>query len=223
MKFKVAAIIISLCTLLSSCSVGSAEKSPSESTNNAASSEEEYNKTISSLKEENRLLADKLDALEEKYSKLLDEFKDLQKSTDKNDSDTSEEDDTDAGTVPDEDETVKFTLSEDKKSITGALTPPPSLTIPATIDGKIITSISDKAFMKSELGSVVIEEGIESIGWFAFNSCSLLQSVTIPESISYIGYSAFDYCAPDFKIICHKDSYAHKYAESFGIKCEIIS
>ena len=64
MKFKVAAIIISLCALLSSCSVGSAEKSPSESTNNAASSEE-YNKTISSLKEENRLLADKLDARDE--------------------------------------------------------------------------------------------------------------------------------------------------------------
>ena len=202
--------------------VQNTEKAPLKDVNTTTVSEE-YAEIINVLKEENRLLADKLDALEEKYSNLLNEFKNLQNPSDKNDDNATGKEDTETDAAPDENKFVSFTLSEDKKSIVGAISPTPALTIPSTIDGNKITSISDKAFMKSELESVVISDGIESIGWFAFNSCSLLQSVTIPESVSYIGYSAFDYCASDFKIICHKDSYAHKYAQSFAINCEIIS
>ena len=50
-----------------------------------------------------------------------------------------------------------------------------------------------------ELGSllteVVIEEGVASIGGFAFNGCSGLTSVAIPSSVTSIGASAFSVCS----------------------------
>lgn len=42
--------------------------------------------------------------------------------------------------------------------------------------------------------SVVIEEGVTSIGRSAFSWCTGLTSVTIPSSVTRIGNSAFSYC-----------------------------
>lgn len=47
---------------------------------------------------------------------------------------------------------------------------------------------------KSEIRSVVIEEGITSLGRYAFQSCSELVEVSIPKSITRIGMSAFADC-----------------------------
>ena len=222
MKFKKIAVIISLCAVLCSCSARTSSTTDESNTASYVKSET-YTQTINTLREENRLLADKLTAVEEKYSNLLDEFKNMQESSGENSSGSVGESNTSSGSVSETIQTVKFMLSDDKKSVVGAITPPPSITVPAIIDGNTVTEISDRAFMQSELENVVISEGIESIGWFAFNSSSLLKCVSIPKSVSYIGYSAFDYCAADFKIICYKDSYAQKYAESFGIKYELVS
>ncbi len=48
---------------------------------------------------------------------------------------------------------------------------------------------------RSSIKSVVIEEGITSIGNYAFNACSGLASVTIPNSVTSIGNYAFNDCS----------------------------
>ena len=42
--------------------------------------------------------------------------------------------------------------------------------------------------------SVVIEDGVTSVGSYAFYDCKKLTSVTIPDSVTNIGNNAFEYC-----------------------------
>ena len=59
-----------------------------------------------------------------------------------------------------------------------------------------VTSIGDCAFGGCiSLTSVSIPDGVISIGFAAFESCSLLTGVTIPNSVTGIGDYAFGYCS----------------------------
>ena len=58
-----------------------------------------------------------------------------------------------------------------------------------------ITSIGDYAFYDFEnVTTVTLPEGITSIGKSAFNSCENLTSITIPSTVTTIGEEAFYYC-----------------------------
>lgn len=48
--------------------------------------------------------------------------------------------------------------------------------------------------VRTSINTLIISNGVTSIGNSAFNGCSELNSVTIPESITSIGYSAFKDC-----------------------------
>lgn len=59
-----------------------------------------------------------------------------------------------------------------------------------------VTSIGDYAFYGcSDLGSVTISSGVVSIGSYAFSCCHSLNSITIPGGLSSIGSYAFSYCS----------------------------
>ena len=58
-----------------------------------------------------------------------------------------------------------------------------------------LTSIGDNAFYwLSNLSSVTIPDSITAIGKGAFSQCGSLTNVTIPEHVTLIGASAFEYC-----------------------------
>ena len=47
---------------------------------------------------------------------------------------------------------------------------------------------------KTLLKTLIIEDGVTSIGDFAFFDCTGLTSITIPNSVIYIGEDAFSFC-----------------------------
>ena len=82
------------------------------------------------------------------------------------------------------------TVTDCKESASGALV------IPATYDGKPVTSIGSWAFWKcTSLTSVTIPYSVTSIGNFTFHSCSDLTSVTIGNSVLNIMAGAFFRCS----------------------------
>ena len=69
------------------------------------------------------------------------------------------------------------------------------IVIPATIDGKKVTSIGDYAFSEyTSLESITIPSGVTSIGDSAFEWCDSLSSINIPNSVTSIGSRAFCFC-----------------------------
>jgi hypothetical protein len=91
----------------------------------------------------------------------------------------------------------EFTTNADGESLTIVVYTGPGgdVTVPAAINGLAVTDIGNKAFEETGVTSVVIPEGVTSIGSWAFYSCSGLGSVVIPSSVTSIGDSAFDYCS----------------------------
>ena len=78
-----------------------------------------------------------------------------------------------------------------------AISPSPtgSLTIPATLGGKPVTSIGSYAFYYcTGLTSITIPSSVTSIGSYAFDYCYGLTNITIPSSVTSIGSSAFYGC-----------------------------
>lgn len=88
--------------------------------------------------------------------------------------------------------------------------------VPATIEGYPVTVIEEAAFRGTAVVTVELPYSVSEIGWFAFADCQSLTAVTLPASVESIGYGAFDAC-PALTLLCPADSYAAKYAKSFGI------
>jgi hypothetical protein len=69
------------------------------------------------------------------------------------------------------------------------------VTIPATIEGKPVTSIGSYAFYENSfLTSVDIPNSVIIIGYSAFSGCRRLASLTIPDSVTTIGSRSFENC-----------------------------
>lgn len=62
-------------------------------------------------------------------------------------------------------------------------------TMPASV-----TAIGDIAFFYSNLESIIIPEGVESIGYESFGSCRQMTSITLPNSLFSIDRYAFSWC-----------------------------
>lgn len=71
-----------------------------------------------------------------------------------------------------------------------------AIVIPSEYMGLPVTEIGADAFLRSEITSIYIPNGIISIGEHAFVKCTRLQKVSIPDTIEHIATdrdSAFDY------------------------------
>lgn len=139
--------------------------------------------------------------------------------TDKNTESTDSEEST-TETKP----TGKFLYVSDgsELTITGYTGDDSILAIPSYIDGIKVTGIADDAFSSDTLESIVLPEGIVKIGWFAFKECPSLRNVTVPDTVTSIGYSAFPRNQNKLSIICTANSFAAKYAESYGLSITFI-
>jgi hypothetical protein len=62
------------------------------------------------------------------------------------------------------------------------------------LEGYTVTSIDRYAFAYSPITSVVIPEGVRSIGGFAFGHCGELRSVKLSSTVNSIYVEAFSYC-----------------------------
>ena len=89
---------------------------------------------------------------------------------------------------------LKYTVSDDGVTITGYTGSETSITIPAEIGGKPVTSIGEYAFYNSGLESIEIPSGVTSIEQCAFYK-SGLTSIEIPSGVTNIGINAFCDCA----------------------------
>lgn len=86
-------------------------------------------------------------------------------------------------------------LTDETVNITGYNGSDSEITIPAEIDGRIVTRINGYAFSGSDkLTSVKIPENVKVIGYSAFSDCTALTSVELPSSMRSIDYSAFSGC-----------------------------
>jgi len=93
---------------------------------------------------------------------------------------------------------VAFTYDETSEtySVTDYTGSETSVIIPATCNGKPVTSISNSAFGGCySLTSIEIPDSVTSIGERAFSGCMQLKSIEIPESVTSIGDFAFVLCS----------------------------
>ncbi len=87
---------------------------------------------------------------------------------------------------------VYTTLSDGSVMITEAFVSG-SVTVPAELAGKKVTSIAEGAFFgMTGITSITLPEGLESIGIYAFSDCTALESVSIPSTVWKISPFAFD-------------------------------
>ena len=83
---------------------------------------------------------------------------------------------------------LKYEIKDGTVTITGCdKKASGTLTIPATIEGKTVTSIGHQALNScTSLTSVTIPDSVTSIESEAFGRCTSLTSITIPDSVTSI-------------------------------------
>jgi len=114
---------------------------------------------------------------------------------------------------------LQYTLSDDGTyyTLTGMGTcTDKELIIPGTYKGLPVTSIANRAFYNKSIISVVIQNGITTIGQEAFYHCQKLSSVTIPESVVTIYEKAFYECTQLVEVINYSTIDMYKYNTSNG-------
>ena len=91
-----------------------------------------------------------------------------------------------------------------------------AITLPDTVK-----EIQYSAFSCSGLVSAVLPGSLTELSDSLFEGCPNLEAVLIPDSVTTIDDTAFADC-PNVTIYCYNLSFAHMYAEAYGIPYEIL-
>ncbi len=204
---SVFALLMILSTSLASCGFSTEKKI------------DDYEAVISVLQGQIVSLKSEQERADEKHRAELEKLNELisqREETSKEDSSSQPQGPTAAT------EGFKYSLSDGVATVTGYIGSERNLVIPASIDGHRVVEIADSAFAQSNLKNVIISDGIERIGWFAFDGCTSLEAVTIPSCVTEIGYSALGSSESGVTIFCHADSFALQYCKSYGLTYTII-
>ena len=93
--------------------------------------------------------------------------------------------------ISEDEKTVEVTglaPSIQKENVTG------SLTIPYLVEGYKVVAVGEKAFMETNIESLVLSEGIKTVEQLAFSACIRLQSIKLPSTVQNLGYYCFVGC-----------------------------
>ncbi len=224
MKFcKVTVLTIFLSLILSSCANSDTPASTQPQTQSADQTEiiQFYKDSVTQLQDELSALKEETYILSASYELKIRELEEQIESM------SSAEDTTDDAENPNQSISVEnqkayyeYSLTENGAVITKYIGENENIQIPSSIDGRPVVKILEHAFSETKVKSIILPDGITELDWFAFYKCPFLEKIYIPASVKSIGYGAFDYCSSSLTIFCDKDSYAEKYAESFGISYE---
>ena len=224
MKKKSIIIILSavivLSTILSACSLGVLGKDPSGTDAATTPTGSESEARIKELEAKIVALIQNQQISDSESQKQINALKaELEALKSKKDENSTDQ--TDTPTDTDAQSTFKYTLVNGLATITAINTNEENIVIPSMIDGYRVSAIGSEALSSRSIKSITISAGIEKLDWFAFKNCPALSSVSIPDSVSSIGYGAFENSSPSLIIRCSRDSFAHRYAQSYGLTYDI--
>ncbi len=174
----------------------------------------------SNYQSEIEILKDKLN----KQSELINSIININNKTEDNNSNqntsttTNPNDSTNTNNTPIEDK-IEFEYIKENGGITitkyiGKQT---NVQVPNNIEQLPVLKIGENSFADTKIKSITIPSSCTEIDWFAFYGCYALSTVYISSNVQTIGYGAFESCSKSLTIYCEKNSFAEKYAQSFGI------
>ncbi len=112
--------------------------------------------------------------------------------------------------------TFTYRVENGTATVTGYRGDTAFVQVPAALDGYPVTKIGQRAFEGSDVTVVELPDCVREVDWFAFYGCAKLLYVSLPAGIERLGYAVFDEC-PHVTVLCAPDSYAARYAKSYGL------
>ena len=213
-------VVIVLSTILSACSFDSLSKPPSDTDTPTVPSSSESETRIKELEAKIVALMQNQQISESESQKEINALK-AELEALKNKKDENVTDSPEKPSETDSHSAFRYTLVNGLATITSIVTDEENIVIPSVIDGYRVNAIGTEALSSGKVKSITISAGVEKLDWFAFKNCPSLSSVSIPDSVSSIGYGAFDNSSASLIIRCSRDSFAHRYAQSYGLTYDI--
>lgn len=112
--------------------------------------------------------------------------------------------------------TFTYRAENGEATVTGYRGATAFVQVPDTLDGYPVTGIGQRAFEGADVTVVELPESVKTVDWFAFYGCDKLLYVSLPVGVERMGYAVFDEC-PNVTVLCEADSYAERYAKSYGL------